>query len=309
MLKRFFISLLLMWPTILMAQKQNVWIDADTGNEVDDIYAIIRLLNEPRVKVVGLSSAHFNNPDLLTFDKWNQYDTKGISTIQISQKLNEEILTKMKHDQVMHPQGADRQIGRAWGGFEPRPSEATIQLAQFIKNMPKEEKLDIICLGALTNIASAVMTHPEIISRIRCYILAAQYDATTGTWNKNEFNVRNDLNAFDYLMGLDSISLYVLPTTIAQSYRFKKDDTFKRLSRPIPAHQLPKERWEETEATSEERTLWDLALAEAYLNPHWTNIESRTVPPENGQKKIQVFINLDSKKLFDDFWNYMDQQR
>ena len=110
-------------------------------------------------------------------------------------------------------------------------------------------------------------------------------------------------------MGLDSISLYVLPTTIAQSYRFKKDDTFKRLSRPIPAHQLPKERWEETEATSEERTLWDLALAEAYLNPHWTNIESRTVPPENGQKKIQVFINLDSKKLFDDFWNYMDQQR
>ena len=138
MLKRFFISLLLMWPTILMAQKQNVWIDADTGNEVDDIYAIIRLLNEPKVKVVGLSSAHFNNPDLLTFDKWNQYDTKGISTIQISQKLNEEILTKMKHDQVMHPQGADRQIGRAWGGFEPRPSEATIQLAQFIKNMPKE---------------------------------------------------------------------------------------------------------------------------------------------------------------------------
>ena len=69
MLKRFFISLLLMWPTILMAQKQNVWIDADTGNEVDDIYAIIRLLNEPKVKVVGLSSAHFNNPDLLTFDK------------------------------------------------------------------------------------------------------------------------------------------------------------------------------------------------------------------------------------------------
>ena len=178
MLKRFFISLLLMWPTILMAQKQNVWIDADTGNEVDDIYAIIRLLNEPKVKVVGLSSAHFNNPDLLTFDKWNQYDTKGISTIQISQKLNE---------------------------------------AQFIKNMPKEEKLDIICLGALTNIASAVMTHPEIISRIRCYILAAQYDATTGTWNKNEFNVRNDLNAFDYLMGLDSISLYVLPTTPTDS--------------------------------------------------------------------------------------------
>ena len=30
---------------------------------------------------------------------------------------------------------------------------------------------------------------------------------------------------------------------------------------------------------------------------------------KNGQKKIQVFINLDSKKLFDDFWNYMDQQR
>ncbi|MDO8928994.1 MAG: nucleoside hydrolase, partial [Bacteroidota bacterium] len=60
------------------AQKQKVWLDADTGNEMDDLYAIVRLVKDPKVELVGLSSAHFNNPDLLVFEKWNAYDTKGL---------------------------------------------------------------------------------------------------------------------------------------------------------------------------------------------------------------------------------------
>ena len=55
------------------AQKQKVWLDADTGNEMDDLYAIVRLVREPSIDLVGLSSAHFNNPDLLVFEKWNAY--------------------------------------------------------------------------------------------------------------------------------------------------------------------------------------------------------------------------------------------
>jgi purine nucleosidase len=53
----------------LFAQKQKVWLDSDTGNEMDDLYAIVRLLKEPSLDVVGLSSAHFNNPYLLVFEK------------------------------------------------------------------------------------------------------------------------------------------------------------------------------------------------------------------------------------------------
>jgi len=82
-------SLLILLSTIsiyAIAQKQKVWVDADTGNETDDIYALARLLAEPSIEVVGVSSAHFNNADLIAFEKWNQYNTKNINTVQISQK-------------------------------------------------------------------------------------------------------------------------------------------------------------------------------------------------------------------------------
>ncbi|MCX6240122.1 MAG: hypothetical protein NTY07_21710 [Bacteroidia bacterium] len=47
-----------------IAQKQKVWLDADTGNEMDDLYAIVRMVKAPSVNLIGLSSVHFNNPDL-----------------------------------------------------------------------------------------------------------------------------------------------------------------------------------------------------------------------------------------------------
>ena len=54
--------------TSICAQKQKVWLDADTGNEMDDIYALARILEDTSVEVIGLSSAHFNNADLVVFD-------------------------------------------------------------------------------------------------------------------------------------------------------------------------------------------------------------------------------------------------
>lgn len=306
MRKHMFFALLLC-VCASMAQVRKVWIDADTGNEIDDVYAIARLLHEPGVDVVGLSSAHFNNPDLLVFEKWNQYDTEHISTIEISQRLNEGILEAAGRKDIPCVEGADRQIGRAWGGFQPRPSEAVTRLVDCIHSLPQGERLDVICLGALTNLASAVILHPDIVPRIRCYMLGAQYDAKKGVWNKNEFNIRNDLNAFDYLLGMDSISLYVMPITTALPYRFEKEDTFKRLSRQPPAlHRVLQNRWEETEATSMVRVFWDLALVEAYLHPDFSTLEERPVPPENGSHGVQVYVGIEARRLFDDFWNYMD---
>ncbi|MGL4631149.1 MAG: nucleoside hydrolase, partial [Leadbetterella sp.] len=72
----------------VFAQKQKVWLDADTGNEMDDVWAIARLLYaKDQVDIQGISSAHFNNADMVSFEKWNQYSTSNIKTVLISQKL------------------------------------------------------------------------------------------------------------------------------------------------------------------------------------------------------------------------------
>ena len=302
-----FFTCLIAFISLTANSQQAVWLDADTGNEVDDVYAILRLLEDKSVSVAGISSAHFNNPDLLVFEKWNQYPTSGISSLDISQQLNEDILKKLGRTDVGCYIGADRQIGRAWGGYEPRDSEAARQLAAYVKSMPEGRKLDVISLGALTNVASAIILYPEIIPRIRCYILGARYEASTGVWDKNEFNIRNDLNAFDYLLNNKEVDLTIMPITTVLSYRFRKDDTFARLQKDNPAHKLLIDRWEETEPGSRVRVLWDLGLVEAYLKPEYVKIEHRPAPPENGSREVKVYTSVETNKIFDDFWIFMER--
>jgi purine nucleosidase len=138
-------------PFSLSSQKRIVWLDADTANEMDDLYAIIRLLKEGDIDIRGISSAHFNNADLLLFEKWNGYETKGLSTIRESTLLNEKILDAFRLQDIPHPQGADRQIGLAWGLETPRQSEATNKISEVIRTLKADEKLDILVLGAITN--------------------------------------------------------------------------------------------------------------------------------------------------------------
>jgi len=302
-----FLLLLVLFTIITssFAQKQKVWLDADTGNEMDDLYAIVRLVKDPSVQLIGLSSAHFNNPDLLVFEKWNAYDTKGLNTVGESQRLNEQILKAMKRLDIAHPLGADRQIGRAWGQEDARNSDASQAIISAVKSLREGEKLDILTIGAMTNLASALIIAPEIKSRVRCFSLGAQYDPKTKVWNKNEFNIRNDLNAFDYLLNLEGLDLTMMCLQAAKPLQFKRDETYSKLDESIEAEKILKDRWREQNPQDLTRVMWDLALIEAYLNPTLAQIKTTTTPPENKQRKIKAYTKIDEKALADDFWKVL----
>ncbi len=287
------------------AQKQKVWLDADTGNEMDDLYAIVRLVKDPSIDLVGLSSAHFNNPDLLVFEKWNAYDTKGLNTVEESQRLNEQILKALNRLNIPHPIGADRQIGRAWGQQDPRDSPGAQGIISAVKSLRDGEKLDILTIGAMTNLATALMLAPEIKNKIRCFALGAQYDPKTKIWNKNEFNIRNDLNAFDYLLDMEGLSLTMMCLQTALHLQFKREETYQKLDENIEAEKILENRWHEQNPQDKSRVMWDLALIEAYLNPEFAQIEITKTPPENKQRTIRAYKKIDEKALADDFWKIL----
>lgn len=292
----------LLLPFSLFAQKQKVWLDSDTGNEMDDLYAIVRLLKAESIEVVGLSSAHFNNPDLLVFEKWNAYDTKNLKTLEDSQRLNEEILAAMGLSKLPHPKGADRQIGRAWGGQEPRDSPAAQAIIALVKSLPDGEKLDVLTLGALTNIASAIILAPEILPKIRVYSLGAKYNLGTRAWSKNEFNIRNDLNAFDYLLDLQGLDFTVMPLETAFPLQYDRDDTYARLNEKIPVEHILENRWREQNPQDKTRVMWDLALVQAYLLPQFAEVLTVNSPPENKTITVKIFSKINKEALVDDFW-------
>jgi purine nucleosidase len=288
--------------TSVIAQKQQVWLDADTGNEMDDLYAIVRLVKDTTVEMVGLSSAHFNNPDLLVFEKWNAYDTEGLNSVAESQRLNEEILQALERQDIAHPQGADRQIGRAWGQQDPRDSPAARGIIAVATSLREGERLDVIAIGAVTNLATALILDPGIITKIRCYVLGAQYNPVTGIWNKNEFNVRNDLNAFDYLLNLEGLDLTVMSLETAFPLQFKREETYGLLNEKQAVEALLENRWREQNPQDASRVMWDLALLEAYLNPDLAKLETVVPPPENLQRPVKAFTKIDAVALAKDFW-------
>jgi purine nucleosidase len=299
-----FTTLLLLIVISLSGQKQKVWIDADTGNEMDDVWAIVRLLwAKDKVDVMGLSSAHFNNADLIAFDKWNQYDTKDIRPILLSQELNEKILKEMNLSHIPHPIGADKQMGRAWGQTDPRPSDATTELLKVITSLKENEKLDILQIGAATNIASLIALHPEVKSKIRLFSMGLNYDLKTKAWNKNEFNIRCDLNATDFLFNQEGLDWTIITVQTCLPYKFNREETYAKLDEKYAGERLMKQRWMEGNPESKDRILWDLALVQAYLRPELATVISVKTPPENHQHKVKIYSKINLSGFYEDFWN------
>jgi purine nucleosidase len=147
----------------------------------------------------------------------------------------------------------------------------------------------------MTNIASALILAPEIKSRIRCFSLGAKFDPKTKVWNKNEFNIRNDLNAFDYLLNLEGFDLTMMCLQAALPLQFKREETYNRLDESIEAEKILADRWRVQNPQDETRVMWDLALIEAYLNPALVQLKTVKTPPENRQRNIKAYTKINEK--------------
>ncbi|WPP51750.1 nucleoside hydrolase [Catalinimonas niigatensis] len=295
----------------LQAQPMQVIIDADTGNEMDDLYAIVGAILSEDMDVIGLSSAHFNNAQLLTDSMWHIYPTANINTLEISQQLNEELLQAIDREDIPHPEGANRMLGYAWGYYKgaPLPSSAATDFIIAQANQVAEgEKLTVVCLGAVTNVATAIELAPEIATKLSVYLLGMSYDVENGIWNKNEFNVRNDLNGMDRLLANEALELYVMPASTSSSLKFGQEKSLKKLKTiQHPVSDILARRWAEVSA-DKQWTMWDLALIEAMIHPETATLEERLSPAENGGRPIQVYTEIKPQQMEANFWKSLEQK-
>ncbi|GMQ28163.1 nucleoside hydrolase [Algoriphagus confluentis] len=306
MKKPFFLLLgfFLLVQLVVFAQ-QKVWLDSDTGNEMDDLYAIAYLVKVPGIDLIGLSSAHFNNADLNVFEKWNAYETATLKPVEESQRLNEEILTAMGRMDIPHPLGADRQIGRAWGQQDPRDSPAAQSMIAEARKMSGDERLHVLTLGAMTNIATALMLAPDIKDKIRLYSLGSWYTPDNRAWNKSEFNIRCDLNAFDYLLNLEGLDFTIMTTTTSFALKFDRDETYARLDENVVIEKILADRWRIHNPQDKTRVMWDLALVMAYIHPEWATVSAVMTPPENTPRVVQVYTEIDADRMREEFWRLL----
>ncbi len=268
----------------------SIIIDADTGNEMDDLFAITRALLEENIEVIGLSSAQwFNHPDATD------------STVWVSQLLNMEILKTLNMKHIPHPVGANGPL-RYWGNPVPNKSPAAEYIIKRANELSSGEKLNVVVLGAPTNLASALIMKPEIAEKIRCYQMGLKFEPMKKIWDKNEFNTRNDLDAMDYLLNNEQLEMWIMTATTSADLVFTRDEIFKLMDGKQGVWEILVNRWRSKYPEHEEWIMWDLAIIEAIIHPDLATVREMYVPDENTQRKVHVYTRINVKSMKKDFF-------
>lgn len=290
-----------------VAQPTPIILDADTGNEMDDLYAIVKAIRDESLEVTALISGHFNNAQLLTDSLWHIYPTAGINTVQISQAENERLLKSMGREDIPHLIGSDRMIGYAWGQYQNVPPPQSVGIDYIVaqaRQASPTNKLTIVSLGAATNVAAAILTDTTIAHNIRLYALNMKLDLEKRAWNKNSFNARNDTNGLDVLLNCLDLEINLMPGNVSRSLVFNREETLRKLAaKEDKTHLVLAQRWDETGSeVHDKHIMWDVALIEALLHPEFATLEKMRTPPENTDRKIMVYTAIEADKMKADFW-------
>ena len=182
-----------------MPQRRRVIVDTDAKNEADDQYAIVHALLSPTLDVRGIVPAHFGS--------------ERTATSMLESRAEVDLLLRLAglEGSVTVANGAERGIVDE---STPAPSAgADLIVAESLLASP-DDPLFITFLGPLTDMATAILTDPEIVRRdvVVVWIGGMGYDVDW-SYPAVEFNLRNDITAANVVFG-SGITLWQVPAPV-----------------------------------------------------------------------------------------------
>ena len=156
-------------------------LDTDTYNEIDDQFAVVHALLSPEhLNVEALYAAPFHN---------NRSDNAEDGM----EKSYDEILRLLDFLNVPADDFAYRGSKAFLSDKEtPVPSDAATDMIERAMRRDTEDPLYVVAVGAITNVASAILIEPEIIKRIVVIWLGGNPLYWPHT---REFNLMQDLQS------------------------------------------------------------------------------------------------------------------
>lgn len=172
------------WKNLQVPQgKIDVILDTDAFNEIDDQYALCYLVKNPqKLAVKGICAAPFTKPHAATpkIGMEKSYD----EILNLLKKLGREDLCSRVY------KGAETYLADEQ---TPSVSPAAQFMAEAAKEYSPEKPLYIVAIGAITNVASALLLNPEM--KETCVIVWLGGKAQHMPQPCGEFNMRQDIAA------------------------------------------------------------------------------------------------------------------
>lgn len=181
-------------------ERKLVVVDTDAFNEMDDQYAIAYALASSRMKVVAINAAPYK-------DYQNDGDDAWATGMEKSYNEIERVVGIMGlTGKVPVFRGSATRVSDA-PGFGPVDSPAARNIIKVARKA--KSPVYVMCLGAITNVASAVMLDPSVKSKIVVvYVGLNCLDASVAA----EYNTRGDPRAVQQVLN-SGVPLIVLPAS------------------------------------------------------------------------------------------------
>jgi purine nucleosidase len=161
--------------------KVRIVLDTDTYNEVDDQFALVyALLSPDHIAVEAIYAAPY-------------YNSRSSGPADGMEKSYEEILRLL--DKLSWPaeglvyRGSTAYLDKS---LQPQRNEAVTNLVERALASPADDPLYVVAIGAITNVASAILIEPSIIEKIVVVWLGGHALHWPHT---KEFNLKQDVVA------------------------------------------------------------------------------------------------------------------
>ncbi|GAB2585089.1 nucleoside hydrolase [Microlunatus antarcticus] len=283
-----------------MPQRRRVIVDTDAKNEADDQYAIVHALLSPTLDVRGIVPAHFG--------------TERSATSMLDSRAEVDLLLQLMglEGSVTVANGAERGIADE---STPAPSAGADLIVAESRLSSAEDPLFVAFLGPLTDMATAILTDPEIVHRdvVVVWIGGMGHDVDW-SYDGIEFNLRNDIAAANVVFG-SGITVWQIPATVYTMVSVGYAELEERIGGTSKlADYLIEQLVEFNDAHHpepiESRSLGDSPAISVILNPRGG--VSRTVPaPRFGSQggylpgsghPVRVFDTVDVRYLLEDMF-------
>ena len=297
-----FVSLSLLFAIALSAAEPRVRVllDTDAYNEIDDQYFLAYSLSQPRFEIEGITAAQYRyeqgSADESYFEILRMLDIMGV--------------------EPTYPvvRGADGPMRDQNTG---RPSPAVDLIAR-LAHKEDSRPLHIVAVGALTNVASALVLHPEIKGKVRVVWLGG----FPPDGNMREFNANNDWAAVKTVFE-SGVQLTVIPAeTSARHLILPYEEADKRLRHTNRLGETLRAILRDY-GLRRTKVIWDIA-ATAYLlqesgGPRFFELTEELAPRIDlavgrytrvqGPHKIRVCGMPDRDAIFADFFRNFTQPK
>lgn len=239
-------------------------LDTDTYNEIDDQFALIQMLLSPdRIALEAIYAAPFKNA---------RAETPAIG-MELSHDEILRLLDRMDRDAAGFVfRGATDYVGTSGG---PVRSAAVDDLIDRARGAAPDAPLYVVAIGAITNVASALMLAPEIAERIVVVWLGGHAPHWPHT---REFNLRQDIPGAQHLLDC-GVPLVLVPCMGVTSHLHS---TVPEIEAHVKPHgrigAFLAERFMEYSADhlGFSKEIWDMAPVGWLLSPDW--VPSTLIP-------------------------------